>query len=134
MITTDTLNTLVERFKVTSLEPEVANMYESDYLFTTLVRNVYTSAPVHMLPDIRATEFKQFKAILHLERYVHNVHDIAGMQETITLLTSYLKSELREFCKVQQTPVYIGFPLIPTCNSEQVINFGFTYRVDGTVV
>jgi hypothetical protein len=128
------IDILFERFKATPIEPKIVDIYQSEYLFTTLIQNLYASSPVHVHPDVVTTEFKQFKAILHLDRYIKEVHSVEGMKETITLLSSYLRSELKEFCSLYQTPIYIGSPLIPTCGEDNIIRFGFTYTANGTMV
>jgi hypothetical protein len=133
--TEDKLHTITEKFSIAELQPQISKMHRSDYLFTSIIQNMYATVSalpcVYVQRDIVPTKLRNFKAILHLDRYINDSYDEATVKGTIELLSEYLGYELKLFigheCVLNKTPIYIDSPLIPTVGEDNIITFSFTY-------
>jgi hypothetical protein len=131
----DKLLRIAEQFAATELDPQIANLYKSEYVFTSIVQKIYGTACalpcVYVEPNTGTTVFKQFKAILHPNRYITESYDESTVTTTIELLSDYLSYELKLFigheCILHKTPIYISSPLIPEWREDNIITFRFTY-------
>ena len=131
----DKLVKLAEQFATTELDPQIAGLYKSEYVFTSIVQRMYATVCalpcVYVEPTAGTTVSKQFKAILHPNRYIAGAYDEASLTSTIELLAEYLSYELKLFvgheCILHKTPIYISSPLIPEWREDNIITFRFTY-------
>jgi hypothetical protein len=131
----DKLVKLAEQFATTELDPRIAGLYKSEYVFTSIVQRIYGTVCalpcVYVEPNAANTVSKQFKAILHPNRYIADSYDEASITSTIELLSEYLTYELKLFvgheCILHKKPIYISSPLIPEWREDNIITFRFTY-------
>jgi hypothetical protein len=131
----DKLAKIAEQFAVTELDPRISGLYKSEYVFTSIVQRMYGTVCalpcVYVEPTAGTTVSKQFKAILHPNRYITDSYDEAAITSTIELLSEYLSYELKLFvgheCILHKTPIYISSPLIPEWREDNIITFRFTY-------
>jgi hypothetical protein len=131
----DKLVKIAEQFAATELEPQIANLYKSEYVFSSIVQRMYATVCalpcVYVEPNVANTVSKQFKAILHPNRYITDSYDEASITSTIELLSEYLTYELKlvigHECILQKKPIYISSPLIPEWREDNIITFRFTY-------
>jgi len=131
----DKLLRVAEQFAVTELQPQIANLYKSEYVFTSIVQKMYSTVCalpcVYVEPNTGTTVSKQFKAILHPNRYITDSYDESTVSTTIELLSEYLSYELKLFigheCILNKKPIYISSPLIPEWREDNIIAFSFTH-------
>lgn len=131
----DKLLRIAEQFAATELQPQIANLYKSEYVFTSIVQRMYGTVCalpcVYVEPNVANTVSKQFKAILHPNRYITESYDESTVTTTIELLSEYLSYELKLFVGhesiLHKTPIYISSPLIPEWREDNIITFRFTY-------
>jgi hypothetical protein len=131
----DKLVKIAEQFAATKLDPQIAGLYKSEYVFTSIVQRMYATVCalpcVYVEPAASNNVSKQFKAILHPNRYIAESYDESTVNTTIELLSEYLSYELKLFvgheCILNKTPIYISSPLIPEWREDNIITFRFTY-------
>jgi hypothetical protein len=131
----DKLLRIAEKFAATELQPQIANLYKSEHVFSSIVQKMYSTVCalpcVYVEPNTVSTTSRQFKAILHPNRYITDSYDESTVITTIELLSEYLSYELKLFigheCILQKKPIYISSPLIPEWGEDNIITFRFTY-------
>jgi hypothetical protein len=136
----DKLLRIAEQFAATELDPQIANLYKSEYVFTSIVQKMYATACalpcVYVEPNTGTTVSRPFKAILHPNRYktfydMGLTTDEEMVATTIELLSEYLSYELKlvigHECILHKKPIYISSPLIPEWREDNIITFRFTY-------
>jgi hypothetical protein len=131
----DKLLRVAEQFAATELQPQISNLYKSEYVFTSIVQKMYSTVCalpcVYVEPNKANTVSRPFKAIMHPNRYITDSYDEAAVSYTIELLSDYLSYELKLFigheCILNKKQIYISSPLIPEWREDNIISFSFTY-------
>lgn len=134
----DKLVRIAEQFAATNIDPQIAGLYKSEYVFASIVQRMYATVCalpcVHVEPRADNTVSKQFKAILHPNRYITESYDESNVTTTIELLSEYLSYELKlvigHECILHKKPIYISSPLIPEWREDNIITFQFTYSTE----